>query len=181
MVISRRPLSILGYEYQVKIKGENYWRYQLAGRAVIVDVQNWSREFLSITNDVSVELLEYQDLSAGNYRIAQIVDQQLQSTVFFARNGQLPKSNWLCTLFDKPELSSKERLALLSGFPPQGDEQTGRTICSCFSIGEQTILQAIKSGCLVSVSAIGERLGAGTGCGSCLPELKQLLKNVSTF
>ena len=180
MVISRRPLSILGYEYQVKIKGENHWRYQLAGQAVIVDVQNWSREFLYITNDVSVDLLEYQDLSAGNYRVAQIVDQQLQSCVFFARNGQLPKSDWLCTLFDKTELSGKERFALLSGLPPQGDEQTGRTICSCFSVGEQTILQTIKSGSLVSISAIGERLGAGTGCGSCLPELKQLLKNAST-
>ncbi|RVU71918.1 (2Fe-2S)-binding protein, partial [Pantoea dispersa] len=53
-----------------------------------------------------------------------------------------------------------------------------RTICSCFGVGENTILQAIKQGCH-STQALGNALNCGTNCGSCLPELKHLLLSVA--
>jgi len=42
------------------------------------------------------------------------------------------------------------------------------------AVGEQAILQAMAQGCR-STQALGERLKCGTQCGSCIPELKQLL------
>jgi assimilatory nitrate reductase catalytic subunit len=40
--------------------------------------------------------------------------------------------------------------------------------------GEAVILEAIQSGC-VTATDIGAHLMAGTNCGSCVPELKELL------
>lgn len=48
---------------------------------------------------------------------------------------------------------------------------------ACFSVGETTIKEAIRNGQAKSVDDIGRCLKAGTNCGSCIPELKQLLAN----
>ncbi len=76
--------------------------------------------------------------------------------------------------FDQVPQTLAERHALLSG---QGAEETpaqGRTICSCFGVGDIPIRQAVAGGC-DSVAALGARLRCGTNCGSCIPELKALL------
>jgi assimilatory nitrate reductase catalytic subunit len=43
------------------------------------------------------------------------------------------------------------------------------------SVGEARIRQAIRAHGLTSTAEIGALLGAGTQCGSCLPELKKML------
>ncbi|KJF82349.1 hypothetical protein UA44_07445 [Klebsiella aerogenes] len=63
---------------------------------------------------------------------------------------------------------------MLSGLKGGDSAPRGRTICSCFSIGERQIGEAIAGGC-VSVEALGAKLKCGTNCGSCIPELKALL------
>lgn len=75
--------------------------------------------------------------------------------------------------FTHAPASARQRHALLGGRPPQS-EHAGRTICSCFGVGEIAIRQAIARGC-DSPAALGEALQCGTNCGSCIPELKQLL------
>ncbi|MGL9774507.1 MAG: (2Fe-2S)-binding protein [Sodalis sp. (in: enterobacteria)] len=67
----------------------------------------------------------------------------------------------------------EDRLALLSGQQGPRGETAGRTICSCYGVGEKQIMQAIDEGCN-TVDALGKRLRCGTNCGSCIPELKQL-------
>ncbi|KJI70696.1 nitrate reductase, partial [Enterobacter hormaechei] len=67
-----------------------------------------------------------------------------------------------------------ERHALLHGQRPGEDADPGRIICSCFSVGENTIRKAIAGGC-DSAAALGVKLRCGTNCGSCVPELKALL------
>ncbi|MCK5647975.1 MAG: (2Fe-2S)-binding protein, partial [Gammaproteobacteria bacterium] len=52
----------------------------------------------------------------------------------------------------------------------------GKIICACFNVGEKTINEAVKKHGLNSVEAIGEHLKAGTNCGSCKPELAELLR-----
>ncbi|MGY6275548.1 molybdopterin-dependent oxidoreductase [Methylomonas sp. MgM2] len=173
LVLSRRQLDIEDAEYLVKIKGDGYWRYQLADRSRPGDFSGLCRQLLGA--DEKGEWLEFQDIGAGDYRLAKAVDGQLADCVFLCTGGQLPEPGWLGGLFKKPALSRQERLSLLSGFPPQGQEDVGKTVCSCFGVGEKTILNAIKTRQLNSVAGIGECLGAGTGCGSCLPELKLLL------
>jgi len=57
---------------------------------------------------------------------------------------------------------------------PALNRDVGRQVCACFGVGEAAILEAIQSGC-ITAGDIGDRLKAGTNCGSCLPELKALL------
>ncbi|KLV04629.1 nitrate reductase [Photobacterium aquae] len=57
------------------------------------------------------------------------------------------------------------------------DIQAGRTVCSCKNVGHHTITRAIRTHKLHSVTGISRCTLAGTGCGSCLPELQQLLED----
>ena len=52
----------------------------------------------------------------------------------------------------------------------------GETVCSCFGVGRNTICTRIRNADLKSTDEIGKHLRAGTNCGSCLPELRGLLK-----
>jgi ferredoxin-nitrate reductase len=56
-----------------------------------------------------------------------------------------------------------------------GRAASAQIICSCMQVDKTSILAAITGGCR-TVAAIGVHLGAGTKCGSCKPELKELLR-----
>ncbi|MCE9573049.1 MAG: (2Fe-2S)-binding protein [Deltaproteobacteria bacterium] len=47
-------------------------------------------------------------------------------------------------------------------------------VCSCFATSERDVDATIRDGA-DSVDAIGERCGAGTGCGACREELAERL------
>lgn len=73
--------------------------------------------------------------------------------------------------FRSPPMAPDVRHALLHGQRPGVRVDPGRIICSCFSVGENTIREAIAGGC-DSAAALGATLRCGTNCGSCVPELK---------
>ena len=52
---------------------------------------------------------------------------------------------------------------------------SGKQICACKQVGELTIIDAIENQNCTTVDAVGKYTQAGTGCGSCIPEIKQLL------
>ncbi|MEA3133761.1 MAG: assimilatory nitrate reductase catalytic subunit, partial [Gammaproteobacteria bacterium] len=56
---------------------------------------------------------------------------------------------------------------------------TGVTVCACFGIGRNAIEAAIANGCY-DLASIGNRLKAGTNCGSCVPELRRLIANAES-
>ena len=74
-------------------------------------------------------------------------------------------------------LPGTANIDVLSGRASADVPNTGPVLCSCFSIGIGTILQAIETHQLVSVEQIGEALGAGTNCGSCRPEIAAVLQS----
>jgi assimilatory nitrate reductase catalytic subunit len=55
----------------------------------------------------------------------------------------------------------------------------GRQVCSCFDVGEVRIGEALAS-CSgapdAQLAQLQERLKCGTNCGSCLPELKRIVR-----
>lgn len=52
---------------------------------------------------------------------------------------------------------------------------TGPIVCSCFGIGRKAICDAISKHNLGTPQDVGQKLRAGTNCGSCVPEIKMLL------
>ncbi|MDP2901909.1 MAG: molybdopterin-dependent oxidoreductase [Methylovulum sp.] len=172
-MLSRRELKIALPEYWVKIKGEQFYRYELAGENVPEEWQDWARTRLAV--DTQTQWQEYQDKSMGNYRCTQLLGNRLESVVFIAGQKHLPERSWLTGLFAKDELDAQERRALLTGMPPLGVADVGAIVCACFNVGEKTIRNAIVEKGLKTHQDVGQCLKAGTNCGSCVPEIKALL------
>ena len=174
-ILSRRELSISAPDYWVKSKGEQFYRYELAGLTLPENWQDWTKNILCDNDGATPQWQEYQDFGRGNYRAARFVNNQLESVVFIAKESALPERNWLTGLFSKPELEKAERMALLTGRPPVGVADVGTIVCACFNVGEKTILAAIREKGLKTHQEVGRCLKAGTNCGSCVPEIKALL------
>ncbi len=179
-VLSRRELKITESEYWVKVKGEGFYRYELAGETLPDDWRECVRKNLCSSSSSSStaenpQWQDYQDAAKGRYRAARLVDNQLETVIFIAADHHLPERCWLTSLFAKPELTQSERMALLTGSPPLGTADVGTIICACFNVGEKTIQAAIKEKGLKTHQQVGQCLKAGTNCGSCIPEIKALL------
>ncbi len=176
-ILSRQPLQIEDCEYQVKVRGEGFFRYELAASQAGKDWRTWSRSLLahSAHADDDSYWLEYSDCQGGYFRTAYILEDQLQACLFVGPDSDLPEPGWLSSLFAKTELNRSERLSLLSGQPPKGEADIGRIVCSCFNVGEKVIMHAVKTHQLQNVAQISACLSAGSGCGSCLAELKEFL------
>lgn len=71
------------------------------------------------------------------------------------------------------ELSDKRLQLLRSG--KSGNALKGKIVCSCNNIGDGNLRDAIQSGCS-DFQALCQQTGAGTGCGSCRPEVKAMLE-----
>jgi len=79
-------------------------------------------------------------------------------------------------LFARPQLAPAELSGLLTARPPKGStNDTGRIVCACHSVGEKTILKAIAEQGANNIEMIGQYTKAGTGCGSCVPEIRRLI------
>ncbi|MDQ1089720.1 nitrate reductase [Siphonobacter sp. SORGH_AS_1065] len=76
---------------------------------------------------------------------------------------------------NKTELSEK-RLQLLRS-SQKADPLEGKLVCSCNSVGEGNLKKAINSGC-TDFQKLCQQTGAGTGCGSCRPEVKNILQQM---
>jgi assimilatory nitrate reductase catalytic subunit len=122
------------------------------------------------------EWIEYRDAAMGRYRAACLQDGRLEAVFFIAPDQRLPEREWLASLFSQDAIDPADLAGLLSARPPKGAAaNTGRTVCACFSVGEKTILHAIQEQGLDSVEAVGLSLKAGSGCGSCVPEIRRIL------
>jgi len=172
-LLSRRRLTPPTSLYWTCARGAELWRYELAGSEAPQDWASAARTLLCAP-DEKVEWIEYFDKGTRRYRAARLTDGKLESCIFIGPDPQLPPRDWLAGLFAQTMINASTRAGLLAGVPPQGSREGGRQVCACFGVGEETILQAIQTGCR-SVADLGARLKAGTNCGSCIPEIKQLL------
>jgi ferredoxin-nitrate reductase len=71
------------------------------------------------------------------------------------------------------ELSEKRLQLLRSG--KKAEPVIGKLVCSCNNVGEGNLINKITAGC-TSLSQLCQETGAGTGCGSCRPEVKTILE-----
>ncbi|MDE2075258.1 MAG: molybdopterin-dependent oxidoreductase, partial [Alphaproteobacteria bacterium] len=123
---------------------------------------------------VGAEIIAYSDPKKSVFRYAGVASGRLLSCLFLGAPGSNfaeaePARGWL-----GKELTAESRLSLLAG--REASLRGGRNmVCACFAIEEGAIREAIRAGRLTSTAEIGDVLGAGTNCGSCIPELKKLL------
>ncbi|RFA30774.1 nitrate reductase [Alkalilimnicola ehrlichii] len=166
--LSRETVSPIG-DYWTQLPVVNGQRLEFACSEG-VDWHSWAQA----QAPAEVEWLEFKDPGRGLFRLAAVQDNRLAFCLFIGPEPNLPEREWLTTLLSADSLSVNERLALLSGAPPAGTGSQGRTVCSCFGVGENTICAAVRAGCH-SAKEITRQLKAGGNCGSCLPEIERLI------
>lgn len=174
-VLSRRKLNVKKTSYWTCSRGEGLWRYEIAGDQVPSDWAEYARSLLCQHAD-TVEWTEYFDSAVNRYRAARIESGRLESCIFIGPNYALPERDWLLKLFNDKPLSDLDRKSVLTGKSVSGEKDSGKTVCACFNVGMNTIVDAIQSQKLTTPEQIGELLRAGTNCGSCMPEIKDIIK-----
>ena len=103
---------------------------------------------------------------------------QLIMAVYVApTQTQLPSVRWLDSCFtDTSQIPVNQRYKwLLAGRPASGYVDPGPLVCSCMSVGKNTILNAITQHGCTSATAVGKQCRAGTNCGSCVGKINALI------
>lgn len=180
VVFSRDPLQLEQADspvYWVRIQGDGFLRYELAGRGRLDEPQRWSRALLGI-EPISQWLEVHQD-SSHDYCAAALDADRLLACVYMSSRAELPSRSWLGRLFEKDRVSEADIVGLKLGRSVDPADDVGATVCSCFSVGRNTILDAIRDNGLTSVEGVGRCVRAGTNCGSCQPEIRTLIAAVS--
>ena len=181
---SWRGLMVRASDGKLDLGAEVYWCktpvasgfvYELSGWASLSEIirsERILRQLLQVPD--GAELVSYSDPKMSNFRYAGLIDGRLEACVFFGAPGAaFPEADRAAELLGK-SVPPVARLSLLAGCDA-GAPRGGATVCACFGVGEAAIRDAIHAGNLASTAEIGAALGAGTNCGSCIPELKRLL------
>lgn len=177
-LLTRRKLNLVNASYWACSRGQGLWRYEIAGDQSPEDWAECARSLLC-QHAEQVEWAEYHDTAVNRYRAARIEDGRLESCIFIGPDFSLPERDWLLNLFKDEQLDNKDRVSLLSGKPSGDQKDAGRTVCACFNVGMNTLVDAIQSQNLTSPEQVGELLRAGTNCGSCVPEIRELIQTSS--
>ena len=118
----------------------------------------------------NVEDVILLDNSKNYYKRCIVKNDRLVGAIMIGdKSEMLDFKNWISTGIELVEIREK---LLRPGVAKEAVK--GKMVCSCLNVGEGNIMDSIQSGCL-TVEDISKVTGAGTGCGSCKPELKSLL------
>lgn len=173
-------------DYWVKIKLENGYQYRVAllqtsrnGNVanpqadLAVSLEQW---FSRISSCLPISKI-YTVVSDGHLMALKTDKDKFTMTISLTskseRDGIEIDANWQNMLLGKAQLSSLDIHHILRN---QADDEftQGKLICSCFSVREKTIINAISEG-YNSVNDLGKKLKCGTNCGSCKSELAGLI------
>ncbi|GAA4828816.1 molybdopterin-dependent oxidoreductase [Algivirga pacifica] len=110
------------------------------------------------------------DQAQRYYKKCIVHKDRLVGAILMGDKAEFPEFKALIS--EEIELSEK-RSELLRG---KGEQRTviGSLVCSCGNVGSGNIEAAIQEGC-TDYKQLCEKTGAGLGCGSCKPEVKDIL------
>ena len=158
--------------YWSKARTESGVRLDLAGLEMPDSWQEFMQAMLQ--DEANIDVLDMVSPVDGQTRMACFKDGTLIALLFTSKNPVEVSRDWACSqLHSKPLGVARHRL--LAGRPGADMPDKGAIICACMNVGINEIHAAIAAGC-GSVDAIGTATTAGTNCGSCQPEIKNILK-----
>lgn len=163
--VSHRKMALI-CDYWALARTTQGYRAEMAGGAAVDD---WATEARRLFGHADAEVSSIIDASRGTARVVLRENDLIFGALFVAREPVAVMRDYLASL---PGTRSPDALI---GRPGADVPNPGPVLCSCFGVGVNTILTAIETRGLMSVEGIGEALGAGTNCGSCRPEIADLL------
>ncbi len=126
-------------------------------------------------DDSSYEQIILTDERKRYYKKCVVKDDVLVGAVLMGDKKEFAEFKAL--IEDKVELSDK-RDELLRG-SGGGEPVLGKLVCSCSQVGDGNLKQTIAAGCN-DFAELCKTTGAGLGCGSCKPEVRDILKEELT-
>jgi assimilatory nitrate reductase catalytic subunit len=124
------------------------------------------------------DLLEASDPARGVLRVAALVEGRLEAGLLTARDpAALPQAEILLPLLGEI-VPDAARPALLAGRAHTDIPDDGPRVCACFGVRLNAIRHAAITHRLRTIAELGDAVRAGTGCGSCVPELERILRDV---
>ena len=153
--------------------------YRLAGLVPMPAGQDLV-QFASALLDVQAgaEWLEVADKRRGILRVAAVFDGALEACLFLARDPSLlPNEAAIVPMLGAP-VPDSARPKILAGRMYDATAAEGPKVCACFGITRDAVRHAVATHRLSSTQQIGVLLRAGTNCGSCIPELEEILRDV---
>lgn len=161
--------------YWAKARTENGIRIELAGETWPSSWREFMLTLLGHPNEIDV--LDVVSPVGGQTHMACFKDGRLLALFYTSALPVSVSREWACAqLLTHPPSAQRHRL--LAGRPGADMPDKGAIICACMNIGINEIHTAIAKGCQ-SVDAVGEVTTAGTNCGSCQPEIRNILKEAN--
>ena len=162
-----------------KVKAVRATRYEIADRQKFSTTTEQLKSLLPFTEE-DFEWLNLDDQTAHISHSVVLQDGKLIASLYIAPKELLPDREWLSGLFQRKRLSAMHRKALLAGQAISMSKSEGELVCSCFKVGKNRIIQTIKEKNITNEKQVTACLKAGGNCGSCLPEIRGLIKACQT-
>ncbi|MCQ1570750.1 molybdopterin-dependent oxidoreductase [Neorhizobium galegae] len=170
-VSASKPLNPQA-DYWALAKADGGWRIELAFADPVEDWVAWCRGTFGIPAEI--EPLGYADRQSGDLRLAFFDGGKLLAALFLANEPVAVARNWAIGQLAAEHADLRKRFAIVAGRPGADQPDPGATVCSCFSVGVNRIIGAVRTGCH-SVEAVGKETNAGTNCGSCRAEIRGII------
>ncbi|MDE2363503.1 MAG: nitrate reductase [Hyphomicrobiales bacterium] len=172
--LSRVKPDLSSTDYWALARIAGGFRFELAGFAAMRDWRDYAAELFALTRADRDLMLTMEDRHGGFFRCVASVNGAVVGALYASRKPLTVSRAWLCSA-----LGAVEPMALLAGRPAGAKAESGAQICACHSVGAHTIRDAVAGGCR-DVRAVGVATAAGTGCGSCRPEIERILRQAPT-
>jgi assimilatory nitrate reductase catalytic subunit len=125
------------------------------------------------------ELAAYSDPSRGVARFGLFRSGRFEGCLFVGPAHRPPPWDVARSLFESGAVAAAARRIVFAGRSADAAAEAGPLICVCFGVRLAAIRDAMAAGRAASVADIGRMLRAGTNCGSCLPELRDIVERVA--
>ncbi len=176
MLLTRHRVALEGIDYWVEQRIEQGYLYTLASALPPAELAAQLQQLEQSLTHADQTRLEFSHADSQHSRLALLGAQGLDYASIIAPALTTDEKEWL-QLISTSAPSHDAQRSLLSGVA-QGQLAQGKQICACKQVGRTTLCDAIEAGAQ-TVEQLSACTGAGTGCGSCLPELEQLLEQHS--
>jgi NifU-like protein len=90
--------------------------------------------------------------------------------------GGLPQEKMHCSVMGREALEAA--IAKYRGKEVVHEEEEGKIVCQCFGVTDKKIEKVIRENNLTTVEQVTNYTKAGGGCGACLPQIEEILREV---
>jgi len=93
--------------------------------------------------------------------------------------GGLPAEKMHCSVMGQEALQKAIEYYKSGGKAAETKEKEGELVCTCFTVTDVEIEQAIRQNNLHTVDEVTHYTKAGGGCGGCVPKIEEILAKVT--